>query len=333
MVRSSYEECDKRLWKGHRLLAGDGSTLNLPSHKDIEDHFGLYTTNSLGTKRYLARTFMIYDVLNQYVVDGQLSIIANGEKTLLKRAFPLIKEEDILVLDRGFGNFSTIKELISHRFGFCVRLPVNNSNFAKLMLEHERNDHVTTWEPSVKEKENTRKNNLDVKPMEVRVIRIELSSGEVELLITNLTDKSKYLLCDMTELYRLRWGVEEGFKNLKPKMKIEQFGCKKAEGIFQEFYAHIFSMNVISLFGIMANDLIKERTIKRKREYKYNWKNAYRYVREKMIDWLFLRNVEHIIEQLLIQISSSMVAIIPDRQFARDMKNRNKKGRITQFNK
>lgn len=37
-----YEHANKRLWKGHLLIAGDGSTLNLPPSKDMEDHFGVY---------------------------------------------------------------------------------------------------------------------------------------------------------------------------------------------------------------------------------------------------------------------------------------------------
>ena len=332
-LNDSYKSSVKKLWKGHLLLAGDGSTLNLPSSAEIEDHFGIYATTQLGVKRYLARTLLIYDVLNNFVVDGQISTMNKGEKTLLREGLHKINNNDILILDRGFGHFSTIKELINKGIKLCVRLSTGNSNFAKRMISDGREDFILRWEPSAKEMENSRKNHLDRNPIEVRVIKIRLSTGETELLITNLYDQQKYTAKDIDELYQLRWGVEEGFKNLKPKMKIEQFGCKKSAGIFQEFYAHLFCMNMVSLTGNIANELIKKKTRHRKWEYKYNWKNAYRYVREKIVRFFSHSNIEELLDQLIKQIACSPIPIIPDRHFARDMKASNRKGRITPFNK
>ena len=84
-LNDSYKSSVKKLWKGHLLLAGDGSTLNLPSSAEIEDHFGIYATTQLGVKRYLARTLLIYDVLNNFVVDGQISTMNKGEKNASAR--------------------------------------------------------------------------------------------------------------------------------------------------------------------------------------------------------------------------------------------------------
>ena len=242
-------------------------------------------------------------------------------------------QTSILILDRGFGHFSTIKELINQHRIFCVRLPCGNSNFAKNMLERSEDDLITFWCPSPKEKENARKNDLDYDPIKVRVVKINLDNGETELLITNLYDMNEYTIEDMKELYHLRWGVEEGFKNLKPKMKIEQFGCRKTEGILQEFHAHIFCLNMVGLMGSVANEEIEKKTAHRKWKYKYNWQNAYRFLREKIIRFLLLDNINNLLDRLINQISSSIIAIKPDRQFVRDTRHRNKQGRITQFHK
>jgi len=324
---------EKKQWKGHFLLAGDGSTLNLPSCSDIEAYFGIHATTQFGVKRYLARTLMIYDVMNDFVIDGQLSTMDKGEKTLLRNSLHKIGNNDILILDRGFGHFCTIKELMSENKKLCIRLPADNSNFAKSVLADEREDFVTTWHPSPKEIENSRKNKLDAALIQVRVTKIRLSTGELELLVTNLYDQQKYTVQDMKDLYKMRWGVEEGFKNLKPKMKIEQFGCKKPAGIFQEFYAHIFCMNMVSLAGNVASEIIETKTSHRKWHYKYNWKNAYRYVREKIWKFLFGHSIDKLLDQLIEQIASSIVPIKPGRHFARDVRASNRKGRITQYNK
>lgn len=330
----TYRSSRKKLWKGHVLLGGDGSTLNLPPSEDIEEYFGIHSTSELGVSRYLARVFFIYDVLNDIVVENRISNTGQGEKTLLLECLKSLGHvKGILILDRGFGNFCTIKELVNQKAQFCVRLGLKNSNFAKVALENSRQDFVTVWRPSAKEKENCKKNGLDCGPLTVRVTRVKLKTGETELLVTSLLDNKKYTCQDMKELYHLRWGVEEGFKNLKPKMKVEQFGCKKAQGVFQEFYSHIFCMNMVGLAGLAAANSIKVKTAHRKWKYKYNWKNAYRFLRAKMIKFLSLKEIDGLMENLLAKVASSIVAVKPDREFTRDTRHRNKRGRISQFHK
>ncbi len=225
VVVETYHTSGKKLWKGHCLIAGDGSTLNLPPSKDIEAHFGVHAITDKGVKRYLARVFFLYDVLNDIVVEGKLTSMRKGEKTVMLECLETIENQNsILILDRGFGHFCTIKELINQQRICCVRLSCSNSNFAKHILEQPEDDITTYWHPSPKEKENAKKNDLNYDPIKVRVVKIKLENGETELLLTNLYDTDKYTIEDIGELYHLRWGVEEGFKNLKPKMKIEQFG-------------------------------------------------------------------------------------------------------------
>lgn len=334
MTADAYEASEKILWKGYRLLAGDGSTLNLPTSKDIEEYFGVYSVTNKGVKRCLARIFFFYDVMNDFVVRGNLSKMEDGEKTLMLQCLETMPaDKSILILDRGFGHFCTLKELMDGQRVVCVRLSCDTSNFAKQALTGQEDDFITEWVPSSKERGNSRKNGLDCTPIKVRIVKIRLNTGEVELLATNLYDQQEITTEDLSELYHLRWGVEEGFKNLKPKMKIEQFGCKKTEGIFQEFYAHIFCMNMIGLTGSIANRKITDKTKHRRHRYKYNWKNAYRFLREKILHFFQLQEIGQWLDSLIEEIITSVVAIKPGRSFARDMDARNKKGRITHYNK
>jgi hypothetical protein len=208
MTADTYEASEKILWKGYRLLAGDGSTLNLPSSQDIEDYFGVHSVTNEGVKRYLARIFFFYDVLNDFVVRGKLSKMEQGEKTLMMQCLETIPaDKSIVILDRGFGHFCTLKELLGQQRVFCVRLPCENSNFAKRALNRREEDFIVEWVASNKELENCRKNNLDCDPIKVRVTKIRLNTGEIELLLTNLYDQQEITIEDLGQLYHLRWGV------------------------------------------------------------------------------------------------------------------------------
>lgn len=334
MVTDAYESIDKVLWKGYRLLAGDGSTLNLPYSKAIVNYFGVQSVTQKGVKNCMARVFFFYDVMNEIVVRGKLAHYREGEITLMNQCLDTMPaDKSILILDRGFGYFCTIKELMVQQRFICIRLSSKNSGFGKKMLNSPENDFLTEWVPSAKEKKNTVIYGLDNSPIKLRVVKIILKTGETELLVTNLYDQQEITSQDLSELYHLRWGVEEGFKNLKPKMKIEQFGCKKPEGVFQEFYAHLFCMNLIGLTGGMANQNIKKKKKNCRYRYKYNWKNAYRFVREKIISFLMLKRIKQWLNHLIDEISTSIVAIIPDRIFERDIVRGGKSRKITHFDK
>jgi len=116
-------------------------------------------------------------------------------------------------------------------------------------------------------------------------------------------------------------------------MKVEQFGTRKPEGVFQEFFAHIFCMNLIGLFGQEADKIVKKHTSHRKYIYQYNWKNAFRIIRERIIEWIKCIDDGELIEKIINAIGHTTTAIRPDRVFIRDQRNIQKSLRITQFNK
>lgn len=332
-LKTGYDQSNKQLWKGHLLIAGDGSSVNLPPSKSIEAYFGVHSATNQGTKSYLARTLLLYDVLNNYVLDAHLSKWEEGEIKLLRRAFvndfPL---NSLFLLDRGFGYYNVLLELLTKQRDFCVRLRPSSSFFKK-MLNQKGNDIIALWHPSLREKKSSQTNGLEPAPIEVRIVKVELKTGEIELLATSLSDWEKYSYEDIAELYQYRWGVEEGFKNLKPKMKLEQFGTRKPEGVFQEFFAHIFCMNMISLFGQQADKAIRKKTAHRKYIYRYNWKNAFRIIRKHIVEWIKCIDPEDLIDKIIAAIERTMISVRPDRTFVRDPRNLNRKLRITQFNK
>ena len=134
----------------------------------------------------------------------------------------------------------------------------------------------------------------------------------------------------MQALYDLRWGIEEGFKKMKPKMKLEQFGCKRYEGIYQEFYAHIFMMNLVSILANDSQELIFEKTKERKQKYKYNWQNAFRFVRNKFIEIFHLGEFKDTLEKLITQIAGSLIYIKKGRHFIRDIDGKRRRAGYSQ---
>jgi len=86
--------------------------------------------------------------------------------------------------------------------------------------------------------EKLRKKAKENKFLEIRIVKVKLKTGEIELLATNLTTE------ELKELYNQRWEIETGFKKLKSLVQIEEFTGNRRIIIEQDFYAHIFIYNL-----------------------------------------------------------------------------------------
>lgn len=307
-----------KLWKGFRLIAGDGTTIGLPASPKIKTHFGIYELTKGGTHTVLANCAILYDVLSNLVIDTTMDLMSKGEITLMNQLIDKVSfSNTILLLDRGFGYFSVCKRLSNKQLDFCIRLKAKGCSFAKAALANPGNDYITDWIPSESERSTCKKHDLDIKPIRVRVTKVILNTGEIEVLVSSLLDFKKISELEMKELYAMRWGVEEGIKKLKPKMKLEQFGCRVPQGVYQEFYAHIFMMNMVTILGNQAQEEIEVKTKNRKGKYQYNWQTAFNLVREQFALLFNFETIEYILELLNNQIMGSLTMIKPGRSFER----------------
>ena len=103
LINEFYTENDiaVKKWKGFRLLAVDGSRITLPITKELKGIYG-ETKNQSKTSIVQARCSVIYDVENNYILDGKLASLKRGERDLALTHFPFCKKGDLLIYDRGY---------------------------------------------------------------------------------------------------------------------------------------------------------------------------------------------------------------------------------------
>lgn len=101
-------------------------------------------------------------------------------------------------------------------------------------------------------------------PIKVRLIRIDLPSGETEVLITCMLSGKKYPNGIFKKLYFKRYKVETFYDELKNKLKVEHFLGYSDQSIQQDFYAAIFVSNVQTLIVSDLDEELWESTKKQK---------------------------------------------------------------------
>ena len=77
----------------------------------------------------------------------------------------------------------------------------------------------------------------------IRIVKIKLKTGEIELLATNLNEK-EFTKEELKELYNKRWTIETGYDKLKNIIQLEEFSGIRKEIIEQDFYAGVFIYNL-----------------------------------------------------------------------------------------
>ena len=156
--------------------------------------------------------------------------------------------------------------------------------------------------------------------MKVRLIRIDLPSGEIEILMTSLLDSKKNPTTMFKELYFLRWGIETFYDELKNKLKLEYFTGYSTISILQDFFCAIFISNLQS---VIVNDLQEELKIKNqntKLYYKINTNLSYGFLKNRILELLFkeapLEQVFNELETLFLQ---NTIPIRENRNNKRDV--------------
>lgn len=152
---------------------------------------------------------------------------------------------------------------------FCqARLKLKPEAFIELNTQMEQ---VITLEPTQNSKQTCRELGLDLEPMRLRLIRIDLESGQTEILITSMVDSEKYPHCLFKDLYHYRWPVEEDYKVMKNRLEIENWAGESVISVEQDFYAKVFVKNLAAALIHPIRPIVATATAHRKYKYQINF--------------------------------------------------------------
>ncbi len=280
-----YKDNDEtvELFKGLRLLSIDGSTLNLPLTGSIIAEFGTCNNQKKTDDVVIARTSVLYDVLNEIVLDGLLKPFSEGEVSLSRAHFDHLKEGDLVIMDRAYTSFESAYILLQKKVHFLFRCKTTFSNQIKAFYESGEQESII----KLKAKQNKSFKNLPYTQdteITVRALRIELGTGEVEILITSLLDNTLYPYEVFKDLYFERWKIETFYDRLKNIINIENFSGTSPQFILQEFNCALYMSNMQTILIEDAESEVKEIYADRKYEYKVNKSVSWGFIRERLLE-------------------------------------------------
>ncbi len=276
-IKSFYANAPWRSWKGFRLLAIDGSTAVLPNHKTIKADFG--TTNfgpHADSPRSVARTSVLYDVLNLTVLDAQIDKYDQSEREMARRHLNFAEAgKDLVIFDRGYPSLALMFEMQARGINYLIRMQADRWLEIRKMLSAGEKDKQVSFKLPESEAELLKKFDTTDRNLNCRLVHVQLEDGISEVLCTSVLSPEILPYDCFAELYHYRWNIEEGYKLFKCRLQLEAFSGKTAVAVKQDFFAKIFTMTTSAVLAFPIDEKLKaEQTSKRKHCNKVNRTNA-----------------------------------------------------------
>lgn len=311
-----YAHFESETWHGHRLIAVDGSTCVLPRTPEVREHFGALEP-AQGDACPLARVSQMFDVLNKITLDARIAPHATGERELAAQHFAHLKAGDLVLLDRGYPAFWLFAMIGARQAHFCARMPLGIWNVVDQFVASGRDEQIVTLQPSRKAVEECQARGLSTEPLTMRLIRVELDTGEIEVLATSLLDSETYPVTIFKALYHQRWPVEEDYQFLKCRIEVENFSGKTVLAIYQDFHAKVFTKNLTAILAHPAQKVVRQESQGKQYTYQVNMTNAFSKMKDTVVVLLRGTHILSILKALWQQMVTTIEPIRPGRSYPR----------------
>jgi hypothetical protein len=316
-VRDFYRRFGVKRWHGWRLLGVDGSTLRLPATADVVAEFG---PPPGGSTIPLARLSRLYDVLNHIVVDADLIAMSVGERVLAGEHLASTDAQDLLLYDRGYPAFWLFALHQLEQRAFCMRMPLGFSKEVEAFVASGVASAVVTFTSRGEARRQCEDYGLPSTPLRIRLVRVVLKSGEIEVLATSLLDEARWPTHHFKTLYHLRWGIEENYKREKCRLEIENFSGLSAQVVRQDLYAKLVALNLTAILAWVAQAVADRLYQARRRAYRVNFANALSKMKHTLVRLLLAAPGTSFLTALIMAMATSVEAVRPDRTAPRNVK-------------
>ena len=265
-----------RLFKGYRLLAIDGSGISSaynPKEGNTlrNDQVSAFHLNSL------------YDICNKLFIN----VVVNKESKIDEcgSACNLVDQTDdrypvIFIADRGYENYNLMAHIEERLFDYVIRVRDADNSCMVSGLKLPQLEEYDITKPVIITRKSTgpalinpqkykyvsKKIRFDYisnskspdYELIIRLVRFKLTDDTYEVLATSLP-KEIFSVEDLKEIYRQRWGIETGFRELKYIMGLSAFHSKQENSILQEVFARLTMYNFSMFITMKIHPKEKDR--------------------------------------------------------------------------
>jgi hypothetical protein len=234
---------------GYRLLAIDGTRLGLPPIPALIEHFGVPKHQKGSCPAPMAGLVQLWDVGRNRPEAFVLTGCDFDERACARELLDQIGRWDLLIGDRGFQSYDLFRDLsCRRRCRFLLRCSKRANLEIIRFVASGQLDEVVFFT----KRDHTGKRVVGTPAIPIRLLRVTLPNGEVEILATNLWRQRGHEHATLVKLYSQRWRIETAFREMKVFHALETFSATYPDGIYQEITAIQIFLTLVSEVEALA---------------------------------------------------------------------------------
>lgn len=270
---TTFYRCFKqhKKWKGKLLFAVDGTGQKLPNEQWIGEFFGFHLNQH--SNRPSTRLLLFFDLLNKVIYRA---VFHSQKSSEIINTYPNVESlptNAIYIYDRGFYGYGL--PFLHRRNGSdCViRMPIDASPEIQDFLQSNEKERIITVLLTGRAYYSLHRLGLDPErnaQIKVRLIKVVLDTGEVEVLLTTLLNRNRFHHKHFKWLYGKRWGVETAIYVLKSFLQLALSSAYTQPGVEQDIWATFLFYNKQSAIIFDLEQQVKTKTAHREYTYRVN---------------------------------------------------------------
>lgn len=250
--RFEAEHGARHRFRGFRVLAMDGTRIDLPNWMALCDHFGA-AKNKSGTHHVQAHMVMLQFPFTRLPYRYELTPVREGEVTLAQRLVTHLQPRDLVLLDAGYMSYGLLWAIAERQAFFAIRVGRTLCFQSRRRLQPNGQDRLVRWTPKDSRRQ-WRKLGLPAS-LDLRIVEYRVRGFRSQAIATNVLEPEQISRDDWTRLttecdaagrkllpglFQRRWEIETTYHELKVDQGMDRhLRGRTPESIRYEIAGHV----------------------------------------------------------------------------------------------
>jgi Transposase DDE domain len=182
---------------------------------------------------------VLYDLRNDLGLSAALGPKQAEKNLLFGTHLATTQVGAVVVCDRAYADYSVMATVVARPCHFVIRFPRQSFTEVNAFWAAAETDRVVTLTVTSKARAYVAQQHLPT-TLRVRLVKVLLARGEVEVLGTDLLEAQTYPAAEFKAVYGWRWNHETYHDRIKNIFEVERFSGNSVQAIKQDFYGVIF---------------------------------------------------------------------------------------------
>lgn len=313
--------------QGRNVKVVDGSSVQLADTLKNQNCYPQPGMQKAGCGFPVLKLAVLFCLQSGAVLQVILGSLHHHDLRLLRRLWEHLKEGDILLGDRAYGEYTTLAAWPARGVDVVARLHQMRKVDFRKARRLAKNDGLFLWTKSFQQSFilSTAQWKRLPSQITVRIIRFTATIRGQRCrritLVTTLLDPKLYPTDQIIALYARRWRMELCLRDLKMLMGMDQLRCKTPEMVHKELLSYLVAHNLVRcvMAQTVANHAVELERI--------SFKGTMDALRQYSTTMAQARNRKlhnQLWQDLLLNLARDLIPKRPNRQEPRAVKRRPK---------